>query len=36
MLGYGYGVLGWERDVGEDGKADEKEKDFRDDFHRFL
>ncbi len=36
MLGHGCGVLGWEKEGGEDGKADGKEDGFREDFYRFL
>lgn len=36
MLGHGRGVLGWEREGNEDGKADGKEEDLREEFHRFL
>ena len=32
MLGYGYGVLGWER---EDSNADRKEGECHEDFYRF-
>ena len=36
LLGYGYGVLGWEREGSEHSNADGKEEDCHDDFYRFL